>query len=159
MSAPTAATSRHAWMEADLDGIQLRRWGVVAVAFGLAGCSPVVPKWREVDRVEQVLATNACIGAVNRWDRRYFYMKTKGREVLPIEPARDVNIVGFLFNEAGVGEYRPGRRLGDVERFIGYDHQQRRAAMGEVDLRTGEANIWFCGLVCGPSVPAGGFCG
>lgn len=126
---------------------------------GLSSCSPVVPKWREVERVERALATNTCIGAVNDWDKRYFYVKARGQVIPPLSPVRDVNVIGFFFNEAGVGDYRAGRRLGDVERFIGYDHKQRRAAAGEFDLRTGEAKIWSCGLVCGPSVPAGGSCG
>lgn len=133
-------------------------WVLVVIAIGLVACSPVVPKWREVDRLEQALATNACIGAINDWDRRYYYRKANGQMIQPL-PARDVGVIGFSFNEAGVGDYRPGRRLGDVEQFIHYDHRQRRIAAGEFDLRTGEAKVWFCGLGCGPSVPAGGTCG
>jgi hypothetical protein len=126
---------------------------------GLASCSPPLPEWRQVDRVERALAANACIGSLDRWDRRYFY--ALGRERSGPFGRREVDrdVIGFKFDEAGVGDYRSLRRVGHVEQFTTYDHRQRRSAAGAYDLRRGRLDLWSCGLTCGPDVPAGGSCG
>ena len=113
----------------------------------LSACSPAVPKWREVGRAERALSTNSCIGSLDDWDRKYFYYR------------RNEAVVGFTFDEAGVGNYRARRQIGGGEQFAFYDHVQRKFAAGEYDLRTGRLRIRYCGPVCGPAVPAGGSCG
>lgn len=134
------------------------QWIIVGVAAGLVSCSPPVPKWREVDRLEQLLAKEACIGPLSEWDRKYFYKLSHPSGYL-LPPPRNPYVVGFIFDEAGVGDYRSVRRLGSLEDFMIYDHAQRKYASGDYDIRTGRLVMSICATACGPSVPAGDSCG
>src|SRR6185436_11774777 len=83
-------------------------WTFVSVL--LASCSDpdsaryAVPGTLVIDRIERQLAARPCVGALDRWERHFYYAYASdpGLRI-------DRNRVGFTFIEASRAPYRPRR--------------------------------------------------
>lgn len=126
------ATSRH-WLR--------RIAGALSPALLLC-CSPraaQVPGNALLDRVEQALERNPCVGALSRWARHYRFGGT-GRHV-------DENVVTFELREAGKYDFRSGRYAlpPQGERVFDVDSRDYLMAAGHYAVQEGRMSIDYCG--------------
>lgn len=117
------------------------------------GDDVVVPGAAQMDAVERALAGHACIGALDRWERRYAFNHLRWEGARNVQ---DETRVAFTFLEAGI-DGRTARRRVDAPPEL--DHGQYRLASGRYELATGKLEIYHCGWNCGGDVPRGGSCG
>ncbi len=120
----------------------MRLYLPVGVVAGLAACSTGasnLPSPEVIDRIEQRLSANSCIGSMERWSRRYAYgLNTQTGEA-------KTDTIGFLFQEANRYEFREGRVVVTPEKFITIDDRPYRIATGTFSPATGKLELNSCG--------------
>ena len=100
------------------------------------------------------MAGHSCIGALDRWERRYLFPRRRDRGI-------DDRVIAFNFRQAGVFGFRP-RRIVESQSpdsiTFDLDHRQYRIVAGNFEIATGRLTI-DCGWNCDANIPAGGSCG
>ena len=92
-----------------------------------------------MDKVDAHLARSPCIGDLRKWRRLYYYeVKTPSERANPPQ-------LYFVFREAGVHGFEPGRSFVPMHEAINADDRPYRVAHGRVDVKTGEAQLEYCG--------------
>lgn len=134
----------------DLQLVKL--YSPLAFLFFLAACDspedvPILPDYSEVDRIEQRVSKNVCVGDLSRWERRYQFLQdlkrgsaTRGK----VYPA----IISFRLRR-GNATYpiKPVRvRLPVTGGFIGeIDDRPGYWADGQFDTTSGKLTFNGCG--------------
>jgi hypothetical protein len=129
----------------------MRPYWPFAFLFFVAGCDgpddvPVIPADSDVDRIEQLLAKQRCVGDLSRWERRYQFLQdvnvwsaSRGK-VYP-------KIIAFKLRQ---GDPRnpidPVRlRLPVTDGFIGeIDDRPGYSARGKFDTASGKLAFYGC---------------
>jgi hypothetical protein len=99
-----------------------------------------------VDRLEQALAGQPCIGELSRWERHYQVAIQR-----PWPYLADTNHIRFAFFQAGVDGFVSGRRIESNSVIMSYDGNAQ-VADGVYDVRTGVVTVDYCGSNS-PSAP------
>jgi hypothetical protein len=103
------------------------------------GGEPLPAAW--LDKIESKISALACIGPLERWDRRYRYKAWTEGSIFHL----DELAVEFEFYEAGRFEFRPGRRFViDLPPPL-IDDRSYLVAFGEFDLATKRVTLKSCG--------------
>jgi len=127
----------------------MRRFlALIVLAFACGGCSLLWPKPEaaDVDRLEQALRGQPCIGDLSRWERHYQYAVSRAW----LRPA-DTDHIDFTFYQAGVGHFVAGRRIESQDGLL-YDGPAE-VADGQYDVRTGAVTVEYCGSNFPPASP------
>lgn len=97
-----------------------------------------------LNRIETRLMANPCIGALDRWARRYSYGLDHDRGGL------DTDTVWFSMHEAGAYEFRSGRAVLSPREFGStVDDRPYRFAAGRFDVHLNQVTVEHCG----PNLP------
>ncbi len=127
----------------------------IITCFGLTACYGVFPWERTVpdeaviDGIERELSGHACIGDVDQWERIYFF----ARDHDSIREAADTNKIWIRFKQAGVHEFRAGRRIVTFDEGAGgIDDRQYRMVSGDYDVSSGRISIEHCGWNHGENI-------
>ena len=112
---------------------------------------PRPPVWL-VNRIEAQLARHPCIGALDRWDRRYYHARDLSEEGRARGLSR-TDIVRFDLMEGGLYHYRAGRVIGTFDVGADLDERQMRMAFGEYRVRGGQLVVQVCGWNQNPGYP------
>ena len=92
-----------------------------------------------VDRIEQKLSTQPCVGSLDRWFRRYAYGLDHQRGGV------DGNTISFSLHEAGAYEFRAGREIVRPLEFATIDDRPYRYAWGTYNVARDTLVIETCG--------------
>ncbi|HRO33120.1 MAG TPA: hypothetical protein PLQ03_06870 [Brevundimonas sp.] len=121
----------------------------------LAGCQAsvraieTVPDPVLLDRIEQQLAQDQCVGSLDKWQRSYAWrLNWWGSRGLVGSKwlGADKSVVMFDLKQAGVFGFKAGRRVRSPDqRLFEYDSRDYLFAHGRHDVRTGEVVIEYCG--------------
>ena len=95
------------------------------------------PPLATVRMLEARLARVPCVGALDRWSRRYHYRAPGGR--------LDKQAIVIGLEEAGHDGRPAGVSIEPVYGVIELDHSQFRAAWGIYDARRQVIRFWTCG--------------
>lgn len=112
-----------------------------------AGSDDAVPGMIVIGRLERQLVGRPCIGALDRWERHYFYGYG------PRRPAVDRNLIHVVYFEAGVDGFRSERRIERLDDLLIYDGLALYAS-GSFHPDTGAVTVDFCGPSNAPLTPA-----
>lgn len=130
----------------------MRPYFSYAFLFFLAACDgpddvPIIPANSDVDRIEQLLAKQRCVGDLSRWERRYQFLQdvsvrsaSRGRV--------DPRIIAFRLRRGGATyPIEPVRvRLPVSEGFIGeIDDRPGYWSDGQFDTASGKLAFDGCG--------------
>jgi hypothetical protein len=115
----------------------------------LASCSDPgsrehgVPGTLVMDRIERQLVALPCVGALDRWERHFYYAYDVGDP----RPARlDRNRVAFVFIEAGHHQYGARRVMSPED----LDERTMRTLWGEYHVASDRLFLVTCGDGIGP---------
>ncbi len=130
-----------------------RRLSWILISLLPAGCSGPAPSAADVpaaaaiDRIEQQLAGDPCIGPPDRWERHFYYALAPGGS----GPATrtDRNIIAFDFYEAGRYEFLP-RRVVSAVPDVSPDDRPMRVAFGAYHVASDRLSVDFCGQNTAP---------
>lgn len=110
-----------------------------------------MPPEHLVHHIERLMAREACVGNLSRWERIYQYWPQGGGR-----RGADETVVDISYKQAGVAGYKAGRRITHDEFEL--DGPQARYVFARYNIPTGRLSDVTCGWNCGPEVPLGGSC-
>jgi hypothetical protein len=146
-------------------GVKGFRWRWLLIPLGLLSLYPLYlvgllgwmylapmliprPRAAEIDRVERALASIACVGSLDQWDRTYFYGVSNARQGTATSPApRDRNRIAFSYKLAVGGPFEDRRRVSTAEAVhnsFWHFNFKMRGVNGVYELSTGalEHECW-----------------
>ena len=91
-----------------------------------------------VDRAEELLAKEPCVGQLDRWSRFYAFNYDFPDKALYTE------IVDFRLEEVGSG-VSPGRHVTEPNSWVNIDDRPIRMAGGDYDIAQDRIRIAYCG--------------
>jgi hypothetical protein len=80
------------------------------MACSQAGGEDLTPRIQDVDRLEAKLASQPCVGDLQKWERNYRYGMSR-RMFWPQSDYVDLDVIEFHFRSAGTIAIRPERNL------------------------------------------------
>jgi hypothetical protein len=105
------------------------------------------PPLETVRKLEARLAREPCVGALDRWSRRYRYWVTDDRRL-----DKQAIVIGLA--EAGHAGRPAGVYIEPVYWNFELEHSKFRAAFGIYDARRQVIRYWTCGIAnTGPNIP------
>lgn len=134
----------------------MRTLAFITVALLTCTCRPAeqpsspepsaVPSESDIDRLELQLASDPCIGSLQKWERTYRIHRNiavSGPDRGKIYP----DVIDFLFREAGQFGIHSGRNVRRPEALNVFriDDTPVRMAWGSFRISTGKLNVDFCG--------------
>jgi hypothetical protein len=93
-----------------------------------------------IDTVEARLASNPCVGALDRWQRLYSFANRRGGT-----RGSDESRVAFSYRQAGVYGFHAERRVTAPEVWQQVDDRRYDFIIGSFNIDTGKITIDYCG--------------